>query len=47
MQGTIAPPDEDVEVRVVHTTSSLVGKKWNVVLSESSQGMEISTEDMQ
>lgn len=46
MAGTIAQPDSDVEVRVSLTTSELAGKKWNVVLSGSNEGVQLSAEDM-
>jgi cytochrome P450 len=47
MQGTIAPPNDDVEVRISPTTGELAGKKWNVVLSGLDKGMELSVEDTQ
>ena len=46
MHGTLAPPNDDVEVRITTTTGELAGKKWNVVLSESDQGVELSVEDI-
>lgn len=46
MQGTIAPPDEDIEVYITLRDSELARMKWNVILSGSTKGMEISVEDM-
>ncbi|KAF2267292.1 cytochrome P450 [Lojkania enalia] len=46
MQGTIAPPDNDVEVRITPATGILAGKKWNVVLSGSDRAVELSAEDI-
>lgn len=47
MQGTIAPPNEDVKVQIAPATGELAGKKWNVVLSGSDKGIELSVEDIQ
>ncbi|KAF1996687.1 cytochrome P450 [Amniculicola lignicola CBS 123094] len=46
MAGTIAQPDHDVEVRVSLATSKLADKKWNVVLSGSDEGIQLSAEDI-
>jgi cytochrome P450 len=48
MAGTIAPPnlDEDVEVEVTPTAGEMAGKIWNVVLSASDKGVELSAEDI-
>lgn len=47
MQGTIAPPNHDVEVRITPTSGELEGLEWNVVLSGSDKGVELSAEDIQ
>ncbi|KAF2684607.1 cytochrome P450 [Lentithecium fluviatile CBS 122367] len=47
MQSTVAPPDEDVEVRITPITGELAGKKWNVVLSGSDKGMDLTMEDFE
>lgn len=46
MQSTIAQPNEDLEVRITPTMDELAGKKWNVVLSGSDEGVELSAEDV-
>jgi len=46
MSGSVAQPDGDVEVRVCPATNELVGKKWNVVLSGSDEGIQLSAEDI-
>jgi cytochrome P450 len=46
MHGTVAPPNDDVEVRITPTTGELAGKKWNVVFSGSDEGVELSAEDI-
>lgn len=45
MAGTIAPPNDDIEVRVSHANGEVTGKKWNVVLSGSDEGIQLSVED--
>lgn len=47
MAGTVAPPDEDVEVRVRPRGDELGKKKWVVVLSGSDRGVDVAAEDMQ
>ena len=46
MQGTIAPPDHDVEIKIKHAYGNLAGKKWNVLLSGSNERVELSAEDI-
>jgi cytochrome P450 len=46
MAGTIAQPDDDVEIRVSLATNELAGKRWNVVLSGSDEGVQLSAEDL-
>jgi cytochrome P450 len=46
MQGTIAPPNDDVEVQITPIAGKMAGQKWNVLLSRSDEGVELSAEDM-
>lgn len=46
LAASISQPDDDIEVRVSLATGDLVGKKWNVILSGSDEGVQLSAEDI-
>ncbi|KAF2789461.1 cytochrome P450 [Melanomma pulvis-pyrius CBS 109.77] len=44
MHGALAPPNDDVEVRITPRAGELAGKKWIVELSGSDKEVELSVE---
>jgi cytochrome P450 len=44
--GTVAPPDTDVEVSISPRVSELADKKWLVVVSEITENVQLSVENI-